>query len=59
MATLPHPVVTPLLSIKTAHAMSIQEKPSVLVQSIATRIVPSNVEASAFAVAVKIDTTTT
>jgi hypothetical protein len=59
MATLPHLVVILLLSIKTVHTMSIQEKPSVLGQSIATRIVPSNVEASAFAVAVKIDTTTT
>lgn len=59
MATLLHPVVTPLLSTKTVHATSTQENPSALVQSIATKIAVSSAEVSAFAAAVKTDTTTT
>jgi hypothetical protein len=59
MAILLHLVVTPMLSIKTARAMPTQEKPSALVQYIVMRIVASSVEVSAFAAAVKIDTTTT
>jgi hypothetical protein len=59
MAILPHPVVTLLQFIRTAHAISTQEKPSAFVQYIVTRIAVWSVEASAFAVAVKTDTTTT
>lgn len=59
MAIPLHLVVTPLLSTKTVHAMSIQERPNALAQCIATKIAASSAEGSAFAVAVKTDTTTT
>jgi hypothetical protein len=58
-AILPHPVVTPLQFIRTVRVISTKEKPSALAQCIVMRIAVSSVEASAFAVAVKTDTTTT
>jgi len=58
-ATLLRPVGTPLLSIKTVHAMSIPETPSMLAHRIVTKIVASSAEVLAFAVAAKTDITTT